>query len=290
MALSSDWFAGTGFMGSMKNYEEALIILAGAPMDMTCCSRPGARFGPQRIREVSDMLEDYSVAMDGCISEARMYDMGDLSLPQGDAVASLDIIGKAAEKIYRDKKSPFFIGGEHLISVPAVREAYRVYGKELILIHIDAHADLRDEYQGVRFSHAAVVRRIMDFMPPENIYQLGIRSGTKEEFLTAQSSTNMYRFEVLNPLKELIEKFGKSPVYVTIDIDVADPAFANGTGTPEPGGITSSELLNAACELKRLNIKGADVVEVSPQYDLSDRTVILAAKIIREIVIGMSGK
>lgn len=277
------------FMGSSENYEDADLVIVGAPMDYTCSFRPGARFAPDRIRTVSSAIEEFSVYLDASLEECAYFDLGDIELPIGDVTSSLDIIGRVAARIVEDGKVPLFIGGEHLISVPVAREVYRKYGDDLIFIQFDAHADLRDDYLGNRFSHASTMRRIIEFLPGRNLYQLGIRSGTREEFLYADANTNMYKFSVLEPLDKIIRQNSGRPIYISIDIDVADPSYANGTGTPEPGGISSLELIKAVCMLKGANVVGADVVEVSPEYDYSDRTSLLAAKLIREMIIGICG-
>ncbi len=279
------WTLSTKFMASCDSYEEARSVLVGVPMDFTCSFRPGARFGPQKIREVSIGIEEYSVYMDASLEDASFYDCGDLDLPIGNVEKSLDLIEASAAEIVRDGKFPVFIGGEHLISVPVIRKVYEKYGDDLIVVQFDAHADLREGYLGCPNSHASAVRRLMDFMPGGNIYQFGIRSGTQEEFILAGEKTNMYKFNVLEPLSKVLPSFGDRPVYLTLDIDVADPSYANGTGTPEPGGISSRELLEAVHAFKGVNLVGFDIVEVSPPYDSSDRTAILAAKIIRDVIL-----
>lgn len=275
----------TKFIASCGSYEEAGVVLVGVPMDFTCSFRPGTRFGPQKIREVSAGIEEYSVYADGDLAQASFYDCGDLDMPFGNIEGSLKLIGESAEEAVKDGKFPLFIGGEHLISVPVIEKVYRKYGKDLIVLHFDAHADLRESYIGCRYSHASAIRRLTDFMPGKNIYQFGIRSGTREEFEYAKDNTNMYKFDVAEPLRQAAASFGDKPVYVTLDIDVVDPAYANGTGTPEPGGITSNEMLRAVSVFKALNLVGFDLVEVSPPYDTSDRTALLAAKIIRDIIL-----
>lgn len=275
----------TKFMGSTEKYEDASIVMVGVPMDFTCSFRPGTRFGPQKIREISIGIEEYSIYMDKSLEDYAYFDSGDLDLPFGNVEKSLEIIGQATKEILEDNKFPLFIGGEHLISVPVIKEVYNKYGDELIVIHFDAHADLREGYLGCPNSHASAVRRLVDFMPGKNIYQFGIRSGTKEEFEYAKANTNMYRVEVLEPLKKVVGKFKGRPVHFTLDIDVVDPAYANGTGTPEPGGISSKELIQSLEFMKDLNIVGFDIVEVSPHYDQSDRTALLAAKIIRDMIM-----
>jgi len=275
----------TKFMGSCESYEEANIVMVGVPMDFTCSFRPGTRFGPQKIREISIGIEEYSVYMNRDLSDALYYDCGDLDMPFGNVVGSLQLIEDSAKEILNDGKFPLFIGGEHLISVPVIKKVYEKYGDELVVLHFDAHADLREGYLGCPNSHASAIRRLVDFMPGRNIYQFGIRSGTKEEFDFASKNTNMFKFNVVEPLESVIKSIGKRPVHITLDIDVVDPAYANGTGTPEPGGISSKEMLKAVGMMKELNMVGFDIVEVSPPYDATERTALLAAKIIRDIIL-----
>jgi agmatinase len=276
---------GTRFMASCCTYDRAACVLVGAPMDFTCSFRPGTRFGPGKIREVSPGIEEYSVYLDKSLEETLFYDCGDLDLPIGNVAGSLELIGASAEEIISDGKFPLFIGGEHLISVPVIDRAFRKYGEELVVVQMDAHADLREEYLGCGFSHASAIRRLLDFMPGRSIYQFGVRSGTREEFEFARENTNLFKFDVLEPLMKALPAIGGRPVYLTLDIDVADPSYANGTGTPEPGGISSRELLQAVHAFRGLNLVGFDIVEVSPPYDASDRTAVLAAKIIRDVIL-----
>ena len=275
----------TKFMASCDSYDDASVILAGVPMDFTCSFRPGTRFGPQKIREVSTGIEEYSVYMDKSLDDVLFYDCGDIDLPMGNVEKSLELISASAEEIVNDGKFPLFIGGEHLISVPVIKKVYEKYGKDLVIVQFDAHADLREGYLGCPNSHASAVRRLVDFMPGKNIYQLGIRSGTRDEFEFAQANTNLFKFDIIEPLGRVLPLIGKRPVYVTLDIDVADPSYANGTGTPEPGGISSRELLQAVHSFREMNLVGFDLVEVSPPYDVSDRTAVLAAKIIRDVIL-----
>ena len=275
----------TKFMASTPTYEEASIVLVGVPMDFTCSFRPGTRFGPQKIREVSIGIEEYSIYMDKSLTDYSFFDSGDLDLPFGNVEKSLELIGEATKEVLNDNKFPLFIGGEHLISVPVIKRVHEKYGDDLIVLHFDAHADLREGYMDCPNSHASAIRRLIDFMPGKNIYQFGIRSGTKEEFEFAKNNTNMFTLEVIEPLRQVIKNIGDKPVHITLDIDVVDPAYANGTGTPEPGGISSKELIQSINLLKDLNIVGFDIVEVSPHYDPSDRTALLAAKVIRDIIM-----
>lgn len=273
------------FLGSQEKYENAQVIIVGAPMDWTCSFRPGTRFGPQRIREASIAIEAFSFYQEKSLDDKLFFDCGDLDLPIGNVEKSLELIENAAEEIFCDDKLPIFLGGEHLISLPIIKQAYKKYGDELKVIHLDAHADLRESYLGIHFSHATVIRRVCEFINPKNIYQIGIRSGTKEELEFARKNTNLYLFKILESIKIVIDSIKNAPVYITLDIDVVDPAYADGTGTPEPGGCSSKEILEALLLLKNLQVIGFDLVEVSPPYDPSGRTAVLAAEIIREVLL-----
>ncbi|MDI3478498.1 MAG: agmatinase [Thermoanaerobacterium sp.] len=281
-----DNFSNSGkFLSSINDYKESDIVIVGVPMDYTVSFKPGTRFGPQAIRTASLGLEEYSVYLDRSLKEKKYYDFGDLILPYGNVEKSLDIIGNAAKEILDDGKKPLFLGGEHLISAPVIKEVYKKYGDELVVLHFDAHTDLRTEFFGEENSHATVLRKASEFINNKNMYHFGIRSGIKEEFEFSYKNTNMFLFNVVEPLKSVLEYIKSKPIYITWDIDVLDPAYAPGTGTPEPGGITSKEAFNAIHILKDLNVVGMDLVEVSPDYDHSGITSILAAKLIRESIL-----
>lgn len=273
------------FLGSRESYDEAKIILFGAPLDHTGSFRPGARFAPSAIRDVSYVLEEYSLFHGRSINDIPFYDWGELELPPGDLNTSLRLIEDVTTKVIKDNKFPAVIGGEHLISYPIVK-ALKQNFDDLVVFDIDAHLDLRDTYYGMTYSHATVMRRIAEVIGPQNLYQFGIRSGSEEErkfsiqFLTRSGMLSLSRkgFE-----EALLMAYGR-PIYITCDIDVVDPAFAPGVGTPEPGGLTSRELLEAIPYLDNGRFVGFDLAEVSPHYDLTSITSILGAKLIMEII------
>ena len=281
-------YSGKVFIMSRATEEEADAVIYGMPMDWTVSFRPGSRFGPNRIREASIGLEEYSPYLDRHLEELNYHDAGDLLLPFGNAARSLDIIEGYVEELLEKGKFPFGIGGEHLVTWPVIQAMYRKF-PDLALIHIDAHADLREEYEGEVLSHSTPVRKTCELIGAENVYSFGIRSGMREEFQYArESGMHMSKFEVLEPLKKILPELAGRSVYVTIDIDVLDPAFAPGTGTAEAGGISSKELLASihAMAASDINIVGADLVEVAPAYDTSEKTQIAASKFIREMLLG----
>lgn len=281
-------YSGKVFIASSPEYETSQAVLFGMPMDDTTSFRPGARFGPARIREVSVGLEEYSPYLDRELSQVRYFDAGDLPLPFGNPARSLEMIGQFVAKVLEDKKFPLGLGGEHLVTWGILPEVAKRF-PDLCLIHIDAHADLRQEYEGEELSHATPIRKACQLLGPERIYSFGVRSGTREEFHFARTSgMHFYPFEVARPLKEALPALVGKPVYVTIDIDVLDPAYAPGTGTAEAGGISSAELIETIVLLAKADVRivGADLVEVAPVYDPTEKTQIVAAKVVREILLG----
>ncbi|MEK4443811.1 agmatinase [Niallia sp. FSL K6-0077] len=281
-------YSGNVFIKSFPNYEESQVVLYGMPMDWTVSFRPGSRFGPARIREVSVGLEEYSPYLDRELDEVKYFDAGDIPLPFGNPQRSLDMIEEFVDKVLDDNKFPLGMGGEHLVSWGVFQAMYKKY-PDLAIIHMDAHTDLRDEYEGEPLSHSTPIKKVANLIGPKNVYSFGIRSGMKEEFQWAKEvGMHISKFEVLEPLKEILPTLAGRPVYVTIDIDVLDPAHAPGTGTVDAGGITSKELLASIHEIARSNVQvvGADLVEVAPIYDPSEQTANTASKLIREMILG----
>ncbi|SDX29867.1 agmatinase [Marininema mesophilum] len=283
-------YSGNVFIGATPELEAAQTVIYGMPMDWTVSFRPGSRFGPKRVREVSLVLEEYSPYLRKELTDVAYYDAGDIPLAFGNPEKSIAQIGDFVAQVLAQKKMPLGIGGEHLVTWPVVREVYKYY-PDLAIIHLDAHTDLRTDYEGEEYSHATPLRKIAELIGEENVYQFGIRSGTKEEFDYAeQGGIHFYPFEVLAPLNEALPALAGRPVYVTVDIDVLDPAYAPGTGTQEPGGINSRELLASihAIAGSDVQVVGADLVEVAPAYDPTEQTSVVAAKVIREMLIGFS--
>jgi len=272
------------FMGSADSLEEADRVLIGLPMDFTTSFRPGTRQAPYRVREVSEGVEEYSIYQDRSLEEITFYDAGDVTIPFGNVQQSLERMEATARDLLSMNKKIFSIGGEHLVSLPIIK-AYADYYPDLVVIQMDAHADLREDYLGEVLSHATVMRQVLQIIGDKNLFQLGIRSGTREEMQYARKCSNLYLDEFLSALDEVKEQVGTRPVYISVDIDVLDPAFAPGTGTPEAGGVSSRELIKMLVELGDLNVVGFDVVEISPPNDIGDNTSILGAKLIREALL-----
>ncbi|MFC4770156.1 agmatinase [Effusibacillus consociatus] len=280
-------YNGNEFIGATQDYEAARAVIYGMPMDWTVSFRGGTRLGPARVREVSIGLEEYSPYLDKHLEDVKYFDAGDIPLAFGNPGRSIEQIQEYVEKIVSDGKFPLGIGGEHLVTWGPLKALAKKY-PDLVVIQIDAHADLREQYEGEKYSHSAIIRMCSEFINPKNIYQFGIRSGTREEFKWGRENTNFYPFTVLEPLKKVLPELKDRPVYVTVDIDVLDPAFAPGTGTAEPGGITSQELLQSIHAIAEagLHVVGFDIVEVAPGIDPSELSQIVASKVIREVLLG----
>lgn len=275
------------FVGCGAGYEEAGIVLYGAPFDGTTSYRPGTRFGPRAIRGESYGIETYSPYQDRDLTDRPIMDSGDIELPIGDVQATLTTIHERAAGILSDGKLPFMLGGEHLVTLPAVKAVAEKY-PEISVVHFDAHADLRDDYLGVKLSHASVMRRIWDVLGDGRIHQFGIRSGDRAEFEFAAAghvAMRKFDFEWLDVTLEALE--GK-PVYLTIDLDVMDPSIFPGTGTPEPGGVSFLDLMRAAISVAKCsNVVGCDLVELSPTLDPSSTSTACACKLTRELLLAL---
>jgi len=271
------------FICANKKYEDADIVIFGAPFDGTSSYRSGSRFAPNAIREASRSIETYSPLQLKDTEDLRIADIGDLELPFGDKIGALNQIKKLVKSILRDKKVPVAIGGEHLISVATIEECYKKYN-DLKVIQLDAHTDLRDQYMEERLSHATVMRRISEFVGFENIYQFGIRSGLKEELSLCKKHNTIYQFNK-NDFGKLIKAVAKKPTYITLDVDVFDPSFVPGVGNPEAGGICFNTVMTFLEYAKKLHIVGLDLVELSPHYDPSNISSFLVAKLLREMLL-----
>jgi agmatinase len=271
------------FMGCERPYEYAKIVMFSAPFDSTTSFRPGARFAGKTIRADSFGIETYSPYQGKDITELNVMDCGELELPFGNSGRALDMIEDNVLRILRDGKKPFMIGGEHLVTLGAVRALAKNY-PDLHVIQLDAHADLRDDYLGESLTHATIMRRIWDILGDGRIYQFGIRSGEREEFEFAEKHTTMHRYD-LSRVKEHIDTLKGKPIYFSLDLDVLDPSVFPGTGTPEPGGVSFKELLEVIFLLEKLDIVGSDVCELSPPYDPSGISTAAACKVIRELLM-----
>jgi agmatinase len=267
------------------------VYLLGYEFDGTACFRKGTRFGPNAIRQVSDGIESYSPYLDRDIEDyQRLFDLGNLAISPSDPVEvqyqkANQAFDQLVEGIDLGKSSKLItLGGEHSISYrPIVQHLERF--PDLTLLHLDAHADLRDGYEGYHYSHASIIRRCLDhFGPNHRLIQYGIRSGTKNEYQWMQQSGSLRKnFDDL--LKELDQI--QTPIYMTLDLDFFDPSIFPGTGTPEPGGENFHNFIRLIKLLDKKHFVGCDIVELSPPIDQTGNSSVFAAKVTRECILAL---
>ena len=274
------------FIGLEASFDEAQCVIFGAPMDSTTSYRPGTRFACAAMRQESIGIETYSPYQDKDLEDIKVFDGGDLELPFGSPRRALDMIKDTTKTIIEANKLSCMIGGEHLVTLGAIESVVKIY-PDIRIIQFDAHTDLRDEYLGEKLSHASVIRRVHDLVGDGKIHQFGIRSGERAEFYWAKEHTNLNKFNFTG-LQEAIEECRGYPVYFTIDLDVLDPSVFPGTGTPEAGGVSFTELLEAIIAVSKLNVIAMDINELSPVYDQSGASTALACKVLRELLLAMN--
>lgn len=274
-------FLDRNWMGQNPDYASSDIIMLGMPFDGTVSYRPGSRFAPEQIRLASWGLEEYSPYFDKHLEDCNFHDAGDLEFPLGNTKKSLGVIRQNVEEIYKDGKRVFGIGGEHLVTLPEI-QAISKYVDNLAIVHFDAHTDLREEYLGEPLSHSAVIRHSAEIIGFENLKQIGIRSGMKEEFeLMKKYNTLIHEHKELDVFKD-------KNIFITVDLDVLDTSIMPGTGTPDVGGLDFNQLVGWFKYLSQFNIIGADVVELAPDYDASGASTAVATKVIRELLMAVS--
>ena len=274
------------FLACEAAFDDAKTVLFGAPFDGTTSFRPGTRFGPSAIRSESFGIETYSPYCDRDLTDCAIYDGGDLELPFGNTERVLSMIEDYTEQVLSANKRFVMLGGEHLVTLGALRAVCRRY-PDLHIIHLDAHTDLRTDYLGEELSHSTVLYHTWKLVGDGRVFQFGIRSGEKYEFEFAKQHTTLRKFD-LQGFEETVKALEGKPVYFTLDLDVLDPSIFCGTGTPEAGGVTFKELMDALLQLNRLNIVGCDINELSPHYDHSGTSTAVACKVTREILLQLT--
>ena len=278
---------GAIFMGSQRSIDNCKVSLLGVPYDGTSCFKPGSRFGPSAVREDRYGIETYCPQLNLDLEDINFADLGCLDVPLGDTNLIIEYVHEATDILLRNNLKPLFIGGEHSITIGIIQSIITNY-PDLIIVQLDAHADLRDEWLGNKLSHACTMRRCLEILPSKKIFQIGIRSGTKLEFIEMKNTNSLIPHisgDNAKNLKEVLAKCSGKPVYLTFDLDWFDPSIMPGTGTPEPGGYFWKDFAAIIEVLKSHNLIGADVVELSPKLDDSGISSILAAKVIRSLIM-----
>ena len=279
------------FICCESDFDDAKIVLFGVPYDATSTYRKGSRLAPAAIRKESIGIETFSPYSDRDLADIKVYDFGDLKRLK-DIEDMLHSVESTVDDALNHNKFPVMLGGEHLVTLGAFKAIHKKY-PDVCIIHFDAHTDLRDNWDGQKLNHSTVIRRCHDVIASEakqssqsspRIFQFGIRSGERTEFEWAKQNTHLCRHNFAT-LKDAIKQIGNRPVYFTIDLDVLDPSEMGGTGTPEAGGVSFLELLDATQKVFGLNVVGCDINELSPPYDCNGASTALACKFLREVLL-----
>lgn len=281
---------GSVFMGSINMKKECSVGIFGVNYDGTTSFKPGTRFGPASIRNVSECLETYCPNLDKDLAEIKYIDFGALLIDLNESISVIKQVKLATNYLLRNNLKPLMLGGEHSITTGAVESVAKKY-PELVLIQLDAHADLRNSYLNNKHSHACTMQRCIEKLPSQKIFQIGIRSGTKNEFLKMKENNQLIKFQTGDDtlvLENILNQYADCPIYLTIDLDWFDPSLLSGTGTPEPGGFFWKDFENIINVLKTFNIVAADIVELAPDIDPSGVSSVVAAKVARTIIMILS--
>lgn len=276
---------GAIYMGARRQPAGCTVGLFGVPYDGTTSFRPGTRFGPAAIRQVSDGLETYDPQLDADLEDIAFCDLGAVEISLGAPEPVVEATRQAADSVMDLGLKPLMLGGEHSISSGAVG-AVAARHPDLVLLQLDAHADLRDQWLGGHHSHACAMRRCLEVLPSQELLQVAIRSGTREEFSELQREQRLVSLE---QLPERLAAIAGRPLYLTVDLDWFDPAVMPGTGTPEPGGFRWKDFAALVALLDRQNLVAADVVELAPGLDSSGCSAVLAAKVVRSLLLRLAG-
>jgi agmatinase len=283
------------FSGFQKPFEKADYIILGVPFDATSTYRTGARFGPNAIREASLNIETYSFRAEVDVEDLQLHDLGDLHV-SADANETLKRLGLVVKEILGAEKKPVAVGGEHTITFGAVK-GLGMKAKKTAVVSFDAHLDLRDEFMGLKLSHTTFMRRINEEAKPAKIIEVGTRAVCKEELKYAEKAdikfftTQQIRKEGSGQIVKLLKKelAETEKVYLSIDMDVLDPAYAPAVQNPEPEGIETHTLLDILCALCDNRVVGFDVVEVAPNYDFG-ASAVQAAKVVFEVLCSLKNR
>ena len=284
---------GALFMAARRDPAGCRVGLYGVPYDGTTSFRPGARFGPAAIREVSCGLETHDPQLDLDLEDLPFADLGAVAIPFGAPEPVVAAVGRATEAVLGLGLRPLMLGGEHSISSGAVA-AVASRHPDLVLVQLDAHADLRDSWLGSRHNHACAMRRCLEVLPTGQLLQIAIRSGTRAEFNELRSSGRLvgpgsglplHPERLQSDLEAALMPHRGRPLYLTVDLDWFDPAVMAGTGTPEPGGFLWGHFSGLVEELRHHNLVAADVVELAPMLDPTGCSSVLAAKVTRSLLL-----
>jgi agmatinase len=275
--------SGACYLAAQRGWGQGQVGLFGVPYDGTTSFRAGTRFGPEAIRAVSESLESYDPQLDADLEDLVIRDLGNLDIGTGSPEPVVEAVQRATAELLQAGLHPLILGGEHSITSGAVAAVAKRY-PDLVLVQFDAHADLREAYLGSRHNHACAMRRCLEVMPNPGLLQIGIRSGTRQEFQEMQRTGRWVAPEP-EALRKALQPYTGRPFYITVDVDAFDPSVMPGTGTPEPGGLSWVSFSALLTVLAEQRIVAADVVELSPGLDTSHCSSVLAAKVTRSLLL-----
>jgi agmatinase len=278
------------FIACRASLADARIVLFGIPFEGRINLRRGADHGPRELRLASDSIETYSPFLGRDLEDLAIADLGDCELGPGPPREQLGRAREEIRRFWRPGLLPVMLGGDHTATLPVI-EVLAPAIPELRILQLDAHPDLREEFLGERYNYASAMARVMDVVAPERVYQVGMRTGAREEFQRkAPHLFPAHRIHPVEAVRALLPELRQHPLYVTIDVDVLDPSEAPGTGAPEPCGLTAAELVEIVRLLEPCRVIGTDLMEVAHAWDPSGRTGITASWILREAILTWWGK
>jgi agmatinase len=273
------------FIACRASLADAGIVLFGIPFEGRVNLRRGADHGPRELRLASDSIETYSPFLGRDLEDLAIADLGDCELGDGTPREQLARAREEIRRFWRVGLRPVMLGGDHTATLPVI-EVLAPAIPDLRILQLDAHPDLREEFLGERYNYASAMARVMDVVAPERVFQVGMRTGAREEYQRkAPHLFPSHRVKPLEAVRGLLPELQAHPLYVTIDVDVLDPSEAPGTGAPEPCGITAAELVEIVRLLAPCRIVGTDLMEVAQAWDPSGRTAITASWILREAIL-----
>ena len=278
------------FIACRASLAGAGIVLFGIPFEGRVNLRRGADHGPRELRLASDSIETYSPFLERDLEDLAIADLGDCELGDGTPREQLTRAREEIRRFWRPGLRPVMLGGDHTATL-AVIEVLAPAIPDLRILQLDAHPDLREEFLGERYNYASAMARVMDVVAPERVFQVGMRTGAREEYQRkAPHLFPAHRVKPLEAVRGLLPELQAHPLYVTIDVDVLDPSEAPGTGAPEPCGLTATELVEIVRLLAPCQIVGTDLMEVAQAWDPSGRTGITASWILREAILTWWGQ
>ena len=282
--------ADPAFIACQASLPDARIVLFGIPFEGTVNLRRGADHGPRDLRLASDSIETYSPALERDLEDLVIADLGDCQLGAGSPREQLHEARREVAEFWQPRLVSVMLGGDHMATLPVI-ETLAPAIPDLRILQLDAHPDLREEFLGERYNYASAMARVMEVVAPERVYQVGMRTGAREEY--ARKAPHLYPAHAIHPVqavRRLVPELVRHPLYVTIDVDVLDPSEAPGTGAPEPCGLRTAELIEIIRLLEPCRIVGTDLVEVAQAFDPSGRTAITASWVLREAILSWWGK